>query len=77
MAPDGSDVRRLPLPDQVGGASWVPGGAAILYTAIVSAGTVSPGFTWLMTVDADATELHTVSRSTTCCSWYAVQQPTP
>ncbi len=77
MAPDGSDLRRLPLPDQVGGASWVDGGRAILYAAIVNAGTGSPGITWLMTVDRDATAVHAVSRGSGCCSWYAVQQPSP
>jgi hypothetical protein len=78
MAPDGSDIRRLPIQEQVGGASWTSGGAQILFTAIVNAGDLSPGFTAFMVVDADARELRWVTQvSAACCSWYAVQQPTP
>ena len=76
MGTDGSDIVRLPLPDQVGGASWVGGGAAILYTAIVNSGDHSPGTTGIRTVDAGATEVHAVTRPMFCCTWYAVQQPT-
>ncbi len=76
MAPDGSDVVRLPLPDQVGAASWIANGAAVLYTAIVNSGDHSPGVTGIRTMDADATEVHAVTRALFCCTWYAVQQPT-
>jgi TolB protein len=77
MAPDGNDVRMLPIDGPVGAASWASDGDQILFTAILEAGAWSRGVTWLMTVDADATALASVMRSGGCCRWYAVQQPLP
>ena len=77
MATDGTDVRQFPLTDAVGAAGWAAGGKQILFTDIVNAGDVSPGFTWIAVMDAAGTTLSAVTRSNGCCSWYAVQQPTP
>ncbi len=77
MAPDGTDVQAFPIQDPVGAAGWTAAGGQILFTEIVNSGDLSPGTTWLMAMDPDGTNLQAVTRSTTCCTWYAVQQPAP
>jgi len=80
--PDGSDVQQLGAEGPVGAASWSADGSQILYTlatgysptGAAGLGAIRP---ILMVMDRDGTNVHSVVDQRPCCSWYAVQQPTP
>lgn len=77
MAPDGSDLRRFALADPVGAAAWTPDGSQVLFTRFLNAGEWGLGVAQLMVMDADGSNARALARNAGCCSWYAIQRPTP